>query len=66
MVWERTLKIVYLQPLCPGQGHLHQIKLLRAPSNLNLNTSRNRAAKTSLGNLHQGLTTLTKEFSSTV
>ncbi|KAK4832092.1 hypothetical protein QYF61_020707 [Mycteria americana] len=34
------------------------IRLLKAPSNLALNTSRDGAATTSLGNLFQGLTTL--------
>ena len=37
---------------------LHQTRVLRAPSNLALNTAREGAATASLGNLGQGLTTL--------
>jgi len=37
----------------------NQTRLLRAPSNLALNVSRDGAATTSLGNLGQGFTTLT-------
>jgi len=37
----------------------HQPRLLRAPSSLALNTAREGAATASLGNLGQGLTTLT-------
>jgi len=36
----------------------HQTRVLRAPSNLALNTVREGAATASLGNLGQGLTTL--------
>jgi len=37
----------------------HQTRLLKAPSNLALNTARKRAATASLGNMCQGLNTLT-------
>jgi len=41
-------------------GHIfYQPRLLRAPSNLALNTARNGAGTASLGNMCQGLTTLT-------
>jgi len=39
----------------------HQTRLLRAPSNLALNTAREGAATASLGNLGQGLATLTRK-----
>jgi len=41
-----------------GRDTFHQTRLLRAPSNLALNTAREAAATESLGNLGQGLTTL--------
>jgi len=37
----------------------HQTMLLKSPSNLTLNAAREGAATASLGNLRQGLTTLT-------
>jgi len=42
-----------------GRDTFHQTRLLKAPSNLALNTSREGAATASLVNLCQGLTTLT-------
>ena len=42
-----------------GRETFHQTMLLKAPSNLGLNTTREGAATTSLGNLGQGLTALT-------
>jgi len=44
-----------------GRDTFHQTRLLKALSNLALNTARERAATASLGNLGQCLTTL-KEF----
>jgi len=44
---------------CNEQGHLQQIRMLRALSSLTLNVSRDRASTTSLGHLCQCLTTLT-------
>jgi len=41
-----------------GRDTFHQTRLLRAPSNPALNTSREGAATTSQGNLFQCLTTL--------
>ena len=41
-----------------GRDIFHQTRLLRAPSNLAFNTSREEAFTASLGNLGQGLTTL--------
>ena len=55
---EVTLKIIWFQPPCHEQGHLHQTRLLRAPTNLALNTSREGADTASLGNLGQCFTTL--------
>jgi len=40
-----------------GRDPFHQPRELRAPSNLALNTAREGAARASLGNLCQGLTT---------
>jgi len=42
-----------------GRDTFHWARLLKAPSNLALNTAREGAATASLGNLCQGLTTLT-------
>jgi len=42
-----------------GRDIFHQTRLLKAPSNLALNTAREGAATASLGNLCQGLTMLT-------
>jgi len=41
-----------------GQDTFHQTRLLKAPSNVSLNPSRERAATASLDNLFQHLTTL--------
>lgn len=55
MIWVgRDLK----DHLAPIPCHFHETKLFKAPFNLNLNTSRNKAATTSLSNLLQCLTTL--------
>jgi len=48
-----------VQPRAMGRDPFHQPRLLRAPSNLALNPAREGAATASLGNLGQGLTTLT-------
>jgi len=46
-----------------GRDIFHQTRFLKAPSNLALNTARERAATASLGTLGQRLTTLTvKDF----
>ncbi|KAK4831309.1 hypothetical protein QYF61_016798 [Mycteria americana] len=45
-----------------GRDIFNQIRLLRAPSNLTLNVSRDGASTTSLGNLGQCLTTLSAPF----
>jgi len=42
-----------------GRDPFHQPTVLRAPSNLALNTAREGAATASLGNLGNGLTILT-------
>ena len=47
-----------VQPLCSEQGQFNYIRLLRDPSNLTLNVSRDGASTTSLGNLFQCFTTL--------
>jgi len=60
MVWVgRDLKD-HLVPTPPAMGRdiFHQPRLLRAPSNMALNTAREGAATASLGNLGQCLTTL--------
>jgi len=60
---EGTLKGHLVQPPCNEQGHLQQIRLLRAPSSLTLSISRDRVSTTSLGILFQSLTILiTKSF----
>ena len=41
-----------------GKDIFHYIRLIKAPSNLTLNTSNDGASTTSLGNLFQCLTTL--------
>ncbi|CAN0052273.1 unnamed protein product [Bubo scandiacus] len=56
---EETLKIIWFQPPCHGQGHLPLDQVLKALSNLALNTAREGAATASLGNLCQCLTTVT-------
>jgi len=47
-----------------GRDTFHHTRLLKAPSNPALNTYRERAATTSLGNLCQCLTTLIIKISS--
>jgi len=42
-----------------GRDPFHQPRVLQAPSNLALSTAREGAATASLGNLGQGLSTLT-------
>jgi len=62
MVWVgRDLIDHPVQPPAIGRDPFHQPRVLRAPSNLALNTAREGAATASLGSLGQGLTTLTKE-----
>jgi len=56
---EGTSQIISFQPPAMGRDTSHQTRLLKAPSNLALNTAREGAATASLGNLCQGLTTLT-------
>jgi len=50
----------HLGPTPPAMGRdtFHQVRLLRAPSNLALNTTRKGSSTTSPGYLGQGLTTL--------
>jgi len=55
---EGTLQTISFQPPAMGRDPFHQTRVLRAPSNLALNTAREGAAIASLGNLGQGLTTL--------
>ncbi|XP_051475419.1 bifunctional 3'-5' exonuclease/ATP-dependent helicase WRN isoform X2 [Apus apus] len=65
-VWfglEGNSKIIWFQPPCMGRDTSHQPRLLQAPSNLPFNTARDGAATASLGNLGQGLTTLTLQNS---
>jgi len=57
-VLEGTLWIILFQPRAMGTDPFHQPRLLKAPSNLALDTAREGAATASLGNLCQGLTTL--------
>ena len=58
-----TLKLIWFQPPAMSRDIFHQSMLLRAPSNLAMSTAREGAATASLGNLGQGLTTLTgKDF----
>jgi len=56
---EGTLQIISFQPPAMGGDPFHQSRLLQAPSNLALNTASEGAATASLGNLRQGLSTLT-------
>jgi len=56
---EGTLQIIWFQPPAMGRDTFHQSRVLRAPSNLVLNTAREGAATATLCNLCQGLTTLT-------
>ncbi|XP_053913580.1 translation initiation factor IF-2-like [Cuculus canorus] len=60
MIWVgRDLKAHLVPPPSTGRDTSHWIRLLKAPSNLALSTSRDRAAPTSLGVLCQCLSTLT-------
>jgi len=54
----------HLVPTPPAMGRdtFHWTRVLKVPSNLALNTSREGAATASLGKLSQCLTTLSKEF----
>ncbi|KAK4810670.1 hypothetical protein QYF61_007470 [Mycteria americana] len=54
----RTGQGCQLSPIWSAKTVIPQIRLLRAPSNLTLNVSRDGASTTSLGNLFQCLTTL--------
>ena len=56
---EGTFKTIWFQPPAIGRDTSLQIGLLTAPSSLALNASREGTSTTSLGNLFQGLTTLT-------
>ena len=60
MVWTgKDLKIIQFQPSAMGRDVSHQTMPPKALSSLALNTARNGAFTTSLGNLCQGLTILT-------
>jgi len=62
MLWvglEGTFKGHLAQPPAVSRDIFNQIRLLRAPSNLTLNISRDGAATTSLGSPFQCFTTLT-------
>ena len=52
------------QPPAASRDIFNQTRLLRAPSNLAWNVSRDGAPTTSLGNLHQGFITLIVKISS--
>jgi len=54
---EGTLQIIWSNPRAVGRDTFHQPRVLRALSNLALDTA--REGKTSLGNLGQAITTLT-------
>jgi len=59
MVWVgRDLKDHLVPTPAMSRDIFHQPRVLRAPSNLALNSAREGAATASLGNLGQGLTTL--------
>jgi len=55
---ERTFRGHLVQPPAMSRDIFNQTRLLRAPSNLTLNVSRDGALTTSLGNICQGFTTL--------
>jgi len=55
---EGTLKIIWFQPRCHGQGHLPPDQIAQSSIQPGLDTAREGAATASLGNLGQGLTTL--------
>ena len=56
--WEGTFRGHPVQPPAMGRDISNQMRVLRAPSNLAWNGSRDGASPTSLGNLGQGLTIL--------
>jgi len=56
--WKGSYGSCSSHPPAMGSGPFHQTWVLKAPSNLTLNTTREGAATPSLGNLVQGLTTL--------
>jgi len=56
--WEGTFEGHTVQPPAMGRDISNQTRVLRAPSSLAWNGSRDGASPTSLGNLGQGLTTL--------
>ena len=56
--WDGTVKGHPVQPPAMGRDISNQVRVLRAPSNLVWNGSRDGASPTSLGNLGQGLATL--------
>ena len=65
MAWVgRDLKDHPVLTPCHGQGCQHWIKMIRTPSNLTLNTSRNGASTVSLGRLCGPHQHLIKEFPS--
>jgi len=55
--WEGTFKCHPAQPPAMGRDIFNQSRVLRAPSNLAWNGSRDGASPTNLGNLGQGFTT---------
>jgi len=57
--WEGPLEATQSNPPAMGRDNFNWIRLLRAPSKLDVNVSRDGASPTSLGNLGQGFTTLT-------
>lgn len=59
MVWiGRDLKIHAVQPPCCGQSHLLLDQAAQGPSSLALNISNDGESTASVGNLCEGLTTL--------
>ena len=58
-MFERTLKGHLIQCPCNEEGHPWLDQVLRAPSSLTFNVSKDKASTTTLGNLLQCLTTLT-------
>jgi len=59
---EGTFRGHLAHPLAASKDIFNQTRLLRAPSNLALNVSRDGASTTSLGSLFQCLTTLIKKL----
>jgi len=61
--WNGPYRSSRSNPSALGRDPFHQTRLLRAPSNLALNTAKEGAATASLGNLGQGLNTfIVKNF----